>query len=85
MTDTMDARLTDRSPAYISPLQVALGAVAIIVNVVTSITMKLDIEWQLAVGAVRWAKSPCAFNCSVDFICGLLNVRYHDCILICIY
>ena len=43
----------DQNPAYISPYQVALGAVVIIVNASISLSMKLGIEWQLAVGALR--------------------------------
>lgn len=43
----------DQNPAYISPYQVALGAVVIIVNASISLSMKLGIEWHLAVGALR--------------------------------
>ena len=43
-----------QSPAFISPYQVALGAIVIVVNAAISFSMKLDIEWQLAIGALRW-------------------------------
>ena len=42
-------------PYYISPWQVALGAAVIVVNALVSLRLKLDMHWQLAVGAVRHA------------------------------
>ena len=41
------------NPAYITPAQVALGAVVIVINALISFGMKLEIEWQLVIGAVR--------------------------------
>jgi hypothetical protein len=40
-------------PAYITPLQVALGAAVIVVNAVISVSMNLGIEKQLLIGAAR--------------------------------
>lgn len=42
-------------PYYISPWQVALGAAVILVNALVSLWLKLDMHWQLAVGAIRQA------------------------------
>lgn len=41
------------NPAYISPLQVLLAALITIVTGLISIGMKLDLEWKLAVAAIR--------------------------------
>ena len=41
-------------PTYISSWQVALGAAVIVVNALVSLWLKLDMHWQLAVGAIRW-------------------------------
>lgn len=40
-------------PAYISPLQVGLGAAVILVNAAVSLSIKLGVEWQLLIGAIR--------------------------------
>ena len=47
-------------PTYISPWQVALGAAVIVVNALVSLWLKLDMHWQLGIGAIRcrsWAVS----------------------------
>ena len=40
-------------PTYISPWQVALGAAVIVVNALVSLWLKLDMHWQLGIGAIR--------------------------------
>ncbi|CAL8471622.1 g11164 [Coccomyxa elongata] len=40
-------------PNYISPGQVALGAVVVLVNALVSVWLKLDMHWQLAIGVIR--------------------------------
>ena len=42
-----------QSPANISPYQVGLGALVIVINAILSVSMKLDLEWQLTIGALR--------------------------------
>ena len=44
-------------PTYISPGQVALGAAVIVVNALVSLWLKLDMHWQLAIGAIRCSTS----------------------------
>ena len=41
-------------PNYISPGQVALGAIVVLVNALVSIWLNLDMHWQLAIGVIRW-------------------------------
>ena len=41
------------APSYISPLQVLLAAVIIMINAIISITMRLGIHYSLLIGAVR--------------------------------
>ena len=43
----------DVGPYPISLWGVAIGAVLILINVAVSVALKLDLHWQLAIGAVR--------------------------------
>lgn len=43
----------DPGPNYISPGQVALGALVVLVNALVSVWLKLDMHWQLTVGVIR--------------------------------
>ena len=41
-------------PSYISPGAVALASAVVAVNGMLSLWLKLDMHWQLLIGAVRW-------------------------------
>ena len=41
-------------PTYISPGAVALSSAVVVVNGMLSLWLKLDMHWQLLIGAIRW-------------------------------
>jgi hypothetical protein len=47
----------DMGPAFISPLQVAVGAAVVVVNAYISFSLQLGLHWQLIVGSIRCATS----------------------------
>ena len=68
----------DVGPYPISLWGVAIGAVLVLINVAVSVALKLELHWQLAIGAVRYAA---VLATKAQAMCCLMSHHLCRCVL----